>query len=473
MQDRNYLTISELVLSLNQALEESFPAIYFQGEISQISQPSSGHIYFTLKDDQSQIACAMWRSAVSSLKFTPEAGMAVLCQGRPNIYNKSGRFQIVVGAMWQAGAGLLQQRFLELKAKLEKEGLFNPERKRSLPFFPRAVGVITSKTGAVIHDIMIKVKERFAAIPIYLIDVRVQGTGAAEEIAAALEQLSNSGLVDVIIVGRGGGSLEDLWAFNEEIVVRAIFAAKVPVISAVGHESDISLADLTADMRAPTPTAAAEMVVPKRTDLLDKVVVLEKRLFDLDRWFSPLTQTLDETSLRLGRAMFGVQSTMQLKVHTAEARLSLLEPSRIITVLRGRIELIASNLSSNGQQNLNRARNSLDVIRQRLHTALSIDRLKLWRRNVNEQANRLDRAQPIFVATKKHSLEQLANRLEAISPIKVLKRGYAVVESQGELIRTNAQLHQGTEIKVSFMEDAVIARVEKNADVNWRTKDGK
>jgi exodeoxyribonuclease VII large subunit len=368
----------------------------------------------------------MWRSSVANLKFIPKAGMAVLCQGRPNIYNKSGRFQIIVTAMWEAGVGLLQQKFLELKEKLTKEGLFSSERKRPLPFLPKAIGVVTSKSGAVIHDIMVKVKERFASIPVYLVDVRVQGPGAAEEIAAAIGQLCRSGSVDVIIVGRGGGSLEDLWAFNEEIVVRAIFAATIPVISAVGHESDISLADLVDDRRAPTPTAAAEMVVPKRTDLLNSIDLLEQRLFDLDRWFTPLSQSLDESSLRLARAIMTVQSTVKLKLQAARARLALLEPSRIIALLRGKIDL---------------------------------------------HNNKLLRAEENTFSRKRHSLEQLSTRLEAISPLQVLKRGYAVVESDSGLVRTNEQLDRDQQIKISFASDAVYARVEAKTVVNWRNLD--
>lgn len=428
MQQNNYLTISELVNTLNDTLEKTFPAVCFRGEISQVSSPASGHIYFTLKDQQSQIAAAMWRSSVTNLKFIPRAGMAVLCQGRPNIYNKSGRFQIIVTAMWEAGEGILQQKFMELKEKLTKEGLFASERKRSLPFLPKAIGVVTSKSGAVIHDIMVKVKERFPSIPVYLVDVRVQGPGAAEEIAAAIGQLCRSGYVDVIIVGRGGGSLEDLWAFNEETVVRAIFAATVPVISAVGHESDISLADLAADRRAPTPTAAAEMVVPKRTDLLNSIDLLKERLFNLDRWFTPLSQSLDESSSRLARAITTIQSTVRLELQAAKARLALLEPSRIIALLHGKIELLS---------------------------------------------NKLLRAEETTFSSKRHPLEQLSAQLEAISPLQVLKRGYAVVESNGDLIRTNKQLEREQQIKISFTADAIYARVEGKTDVSWRKLDGK
>ena len=214
--------------------------------------------------------------------------------------------------LFRSGEGDLQRKFLELKARLEKEGFFATERKRPLPFLPKAVGVVTSKTGAVIHDMMVKIRERFPSMPVYLAETRVQGEGAASEIAEALRKIDASGLVDVIIVARGGGSLEDLWAFNEEEVVKAVFACRTPVISGVGHEVDTTLCDFAADVRAPTPTAAAEMCVPKVSDLLVRIAELERRLRDSDRWLQPRAQRVDELAGRLGTRVSGALTEAQI-----------------------------------------------------------------------------------------------------------------------------------------------------------------
>lgn len=298
---RRFLSITELVGVVQGVLEAELPEIAFEGEVSQITKAASGHFYLTLKDDKSQIPVVIWRGLAQTIKFDLKAGVSIRCSGRPNLYHASGKFQFVLTYLELAGEGALQKKFLELKARLEKEGLFTQERKRPIPFFPKAVGVVSSKTGAVIHDIMVKIHGRMPSIPVFLVDVRVQGEGSAEEIAAGIQQLDASGLVDVIIVARGGGSLEDLWAFNEEIVVRAIFASKTPVVSGVGHEVDVTLADFVADIRAPTPTAAAEMVVPKRDDLLVLIADYERRLLDGDRWFRPKEQRLDELAIRLDK----------------------------------------------------------------------------------------------------------------------------------------------------------------------------
>ena len=272
------LSVSELNEIIKGTLERELAGFWVVGEISNFRVPPSGHFYFTLKDEKCQIAAVMFRSQNRGLSFVPENGMAVLCFGRVNLYAVRGDLQLYVETMEPRGQGALFLAFEQLKKKLAGEGLFSPERKRALPFLPASIGIVTSDKGAALHDMLRILGDRYADRRIVVRPVKVQGSGAAVEIAAGIAELARWGGVDVMIIGRGGGSLEDLWAFNEEVVARAIYASPVPIISAVGHEIDVTIADFVADARAPTPTAAAEMVVPRQGDLLDQVHVLEQQL---------------------------------------------------------------------------------------------------------------------------------------------------------------------------------------------------
>lgn len=268
-QERGVLTVSELTRLIKTSLEEEFPQMWIQGEISNLRIHSSGHMYFTLKDEGAQISAVMWRSRLEHLPFAPADGMKVQVRGAITVYPPRGNYQIDVLRLLPMGIGELQQAFEQLKQKLAAEGLFDPSRKKVLPEFPQTIGVVTSPTGAALQDIRSVLERRHPSVNVIVAPVRVQGPGAAEEIAEAVHDLNNLGNIDVVIVGRGGGSLEDLWAFNEEKVARAIFESVVPVISAVGHEIDFSIADFVADFRAPTPSAAAEIVVRDRAEIVD------------------------------------------------------------------------------------------------------------------------------------------------------------------------------------------------------------
>jgi len=278
-EPRPFLTVSELNQIVKGTLERELDRIWVLGEISNFRVPPSGHLYFTLKDNKSQIAAVMFRRQGLELSFQPEDGMEVLCFGRVSLYSVRGDLQLYVETMEPRGQGALYLAFEQLKKRLGKEGLFAVERKRPLPFLPRSIGIVTSLKGAALRDMLRILGDRFPERRVIIRPVKVQGEGAALEIAEGIRELAQSGMVEVIIVGRGGGSLEDLWAFNDEGVARAIFAAPVPVISAVGHEVDFTIADFVADQRAPTPTAAAEMVVPRRENLLEQIQRLESRLF--------------------------------------------------------------------------------------------------------------------------------------------------------------------------------------------------
>ncbi|NOX37324.1 MAG: exodeoxyribonuclease VII large subunit [Calditrichaeota bacterium] len=278
MEEKFIYTVSRLTREIKELLEMSFPRLWVEGEISNFKRHTSGHLYFTLKDEHAQINCAMWRFRANGLLFEPRDGMQVVVEGELQVYEKGGYYQLVVHQIQPAGVGALQMAFEQLKQKLHQEGLFDEKYKKPIPDFPERIGVVTSPTGAAIRDIISVITRRFPGVQIILYPVRVQGDGAAEEIARAIRDFNEFGDVDVLIVGRGGGSLEDLWAFNEEVVARAIFESRIPIISAVGHEIDFSIADFVADRRAPTPSAAAEMVVKDRADLVMNIKQIREKI---------------------------------------------------------------------------------------------------------------------------------------------------------------------------------------------------
>ncbi len=282
------LTVSELTRRIKFILESSFDVVLVQGEISNIRQPTSGHYYFTLKDEESQLQAVLWRSRVANLFFTPRDGMKVIARGRITVYEVRGQYQLEVIEILPAGKGELQIAFEQLKAKLFAEGLFDPAHKKPLPPFPERIGVVTSITGAAFRDIVSVLRRRFPALEIIIRHVPVQGEGAAEEIVRAIEEFNAWGEVDVLIVGRGGGSIEDLWAFNEEIVARAIYNSRLPIVSAVGHEIDFTIADFVADVRAPTPSAAAEIIIRSREEFLE---LLRQSVYTIDDFVAEKIQS--------------------------------------------------------------------------------------------------------------------------------------------------------------------------------------
>lgn len=269
MEEKKVHTVSEITRQIKLSLEQRFPRIWLQGEISNYKQHTSGHLYFTLKDEGAQISAVMWRSRAANLLIRPEDGMKVIARGAITVYPPRGNYQIDVDQIQPLGVGELQLAFERLKKKLAGEGLFDPERKKPIPEFPERIGIITSETGAALQDMRSVLARRFPSLEVILRPVKVQGIGAAEDIVEAIGEMNRYGKVDVLIIGRGGGSLEDLWAFNEEVVARAIAGSGIPTISAVGHEVDFSIADFVSDLRAPTPSAAAELVVRDRSELLD------------------------------------------------------------------------------------------------------------------------------------------------------------------------------------------------------------
>lgn len=412
------LTVTQINSLINEVLSQTFFNVVVEGEISNVSRPASGHIYFRVKDEKSQIAAVMWRGVAQAVSFPIAVGQKVIIHAKASVYSARGDLQLNVSKILMAGDGDLQRKFLELKARLEQEGLFAPERKRKIPFLPRAIGIVTSSSGAVIKDIMVKLQERMANVQAYLVPVRVQGEGAAQEIASAIGFLNTQIDIDVIIVARGGGSLEDLWAFNEEVVVRAIFGSRIPVVSGVGHEVDITLSDLVADQRAPTPTAAAEIVVPKRFELQSRINELGKRISDYHRWLDPLEQRVDELEARIGAQVLNFIERYGLRLTNLESRLKLIEPSRVIALYGAKIDIQFGKLAAHMQ------RSTLE---------------------------------------KKSKIELLSSRLDSANPLTVLSRGYAIVESDGAVVRDSAAVKLGQTIKMTFSSGYAKAKVTEKS----------
>jgi exodeoxyribonuclease VII large subunit len=321
--ERRVYTITQITREIKLILETSFPTIWVEGEISNFKRHSSGHMYFVLKDENAQIPAVMWRNHNLRLFFTPQDGMKVLAQGNISVYEKRGYYQFEVIQMQPAGIGELQLAFEQLKQRLRAEGLFEEKHKKPIPPFPERIGIVTSPTGAAIRDLVSVINRRFPGVQLILRPVRVQGEGAAEEIAQAIREFNEYGEVDLLIVGRGGGSLEDLWPFNEEIVARAIFESEIPIISAVGHEIDFSISDFVADLRAPTPSAAAELAVRNREELADYIQNRMQKIFRLLR--DRLTYYRE-------------------KVQHLEASYALRRPSDVIKQYRQRVDELHHNL---------------------------------------------------------------------------------------------------------------------------------
>ena len=455
-----YLKISQLNRLLNDTLEMYVGESLFEGELQEITRATSGHLYCTIKDELSALSIVVWSSSARQLKFKPERGMLVRCQGKPSVYSKTGRLQVVVSKMEPAGEGALQQKFEELKIKLSREGLFLPERKRAIPFLPSAIGIVSSAQGAVVHDIMTRLQDRMPHIPVFLVDVRVQGEGAAAEIAAGVKFLSESGRVDVLIVARGGGSLQDLWCFNEEVVVRAIFASRVPVISAIGHEVDVTLSDLVADLRAPTPTAAAEMVVPKRQDLTRILSELERRLLDYSRWLMPRVQELDEISFFLERAIEKQFNTLKLQFEVVSGRLRLLSPKGLLDLEVSKLSNIVSRLESALILKVEQEKGRLALLNSKLDPARRLENINIQGEALKQKMLQLSALIFSSLEAKRSRLLECGAKMEALNPDSVLKRGYSITR-KGELVLIRAADVRGADqLEIQLAEGIILAEVK-------------
>jgi exodeoxyribonuclease VII large subunit len=439
------LTVSELTADIRSTLETGFPDVLVEGELSNCKKWHTGHIYFTLKDSAAQIRAVMFRSAARSLKFAPEDGVHVLARGRVTVYDAKGEYQFICERLEPRGLGALQLAFDQLRRKLEAEGLFAPERRRPLPVLPRRIGVVTSLDGAAIRDILSVLGRRYPNASILIRPARVQGEGAARDIARGIAAVGRVADVDVIIVGRGGGSIEDLWAFNEEVVARAIVAAPVPVISAVGHESDTTIADFVADLRAPTPSAAAETVVARRDEFCGRIDRLEER----------------------------VRAAVKRRVLVATNRVHALESRRGLArvpatlAMRGRhVEDLLQSLRHAERDRLMRAERQLGSLARRLEKRDPREGLAAARGRLSHSTTRLDAAIRQRDARAQAALGALAGRLHSLSPLAVLGRGYAVCwnDDRTAIIRRAADVRPGDGVRVTLAEGEIDCTVTHQRD---------
>ena len=437
------LTVSELTRQIRSNLEQQFRSIWVEGEISNLRCPSSGHYYFTLKDRNSQIRAVLFRSQAERVKFALQDGLEVVVIGRLTVYEPRGDYQLLLDGVEPKGMGALQLAFLQLKAKFEEEGLFHASRKQALPAFPERIGVVTSPVGAALHDVLTILSRRWPLAQILIAPVAVQGGAAAGQIASAIRmfnQLSAPiGKVDVLIVGRGGGSIEDLWAFNEGEVVRAIAASAIPVVSAVGHETDVTLADLAADCRAPTPSAAAELVVPDCT-----IVKEQARHY----------------RLRLERSFKSLVHALTVRLQHSQQRLP--EPRLIIGKFVQRVDELERHLYQQVKQWCRNIQLLLVQRQSAIWEASPLMRIRREQGRVAEMERHLVQGMQSVVLAQRHHAEVSISQLHQLSPLGVLARGYSIVKDlrTGKVLKKSTETVVGAEIQATLAEGAVVCRVE-------------
>ena len=440
-RQQQIFTVTRLNSAVRMILEQDLGLVWLTGELSNLAMPSSGHWYFSLKDISAQVRCAMFKGNNRRVPFRPQDGMQVLVQARVSLYEPRGDYQLIIESMQPAGDGMLALRFEELKRRLGAEGLFDEGRKRPLPREPRAVGLVTSATGAALHDMLTVLGRRAPDLPVFIYPTQVQGSAAIGQIVAAIALANRRAEVDVLIVGRGGGSLEDLWCFNEEAVARAIAHSTIPVVSAVGHEVDVTISDFAADLRAPTPSAAAELVAPDRSARAQRLVHLKQRLVQAisrrqtaaRHGFALLQKRLDhqdpkrrleQQSQRLDELSGRLQHLLNLRLHQGERRLANLE---LRLQARSPEKLLAAGKRRH------------QLAQERLHTLMN---------------KRQDLAA--------HRLAMLSARLDGISPLATLGRGYSITRTpNGEVIRRAAQVSPGQQLVTTLAEGSLRVRVEE------------
>jgi exodeoxyribonuclease VII large subunit len=415
--DIKYVTISDL----NRYIKAKFDTdihlqrVYLKGEISNFKRHTRGHLYFTLKDENSRINAVMFASSVGSLKFLPEDGMKVLVSGRITVYEANGGYQIYVDTMEQDGLGNLYIEYEKLKKKLAAEGLFDPKHKRSLPRYPQKIGIITAPTGAAIRDILSTIKRRYPLCSTILFPALVQGTGAKESIVQALAAAQDYDL-DLIICGRGGGSIEDLWAFNEECVAQAIYASKIPIISAVGHEIDFTIADYVADLRAPTPTGAAEMAVPSISDI---------------------NIYLNQLKLRCNEKITNIIKTKTTTLNNIKASYILKNPLALYEIKEQKLD------------------NLIDTLNKYMLNYLNITKTKY----LHIISNNILKKPTLLLENKEHDYQLLINKLELLNPLNILKKGYSVVTKNNQVIKDIKELQLKDKIKIKLSVGEISAEV--------------
>lgn len=443
--ERKILTVSEVTGRIKGLLETEFGSLWVEGEISNLTRATSGHLYFTLKDESAQLRCVCFRSSARSIRFNLEDGLKVIARGALSVYERRGEYQLYVEVMEPVGIGALQLAFEQLKAKLQAEGLFDPARKRPLPLYPKSVGVVTSPTGAAIRDILRVLKRRNESVNVMIYPAKVQGNGSAAEIVEGIEYFNRARNVDVLIVGRGGGSMEDLWAFNEEIVARAIAASTIPIISAVGHEIDFTIADFVADLRAPTPSAAAEIVAAAKEEIAVHIARLKEQLDNL----------------------------LALMLNRYRRRLLELTGSRGFSVARGKLQEfrqifdeLAYKLIGTQQALVRENKNRFHLVRNRLVFFDLRKQIRLGDMRAEQLAAEIKSVFQARLAGAKNAWLILNGKMESLSPLKVLERGYAIVKSgEGAILKDAANSRIGALLSIQLAQGNLKARVTESSSL--------
>ena len=439
--ERRVYTVSDLNRTARGLLEGNLPLLWVEGEISNLARPASGHLYFSLKDSQAQVRCALFRNRNQLLRFKPADGMHVLVRGRVSLYEPRGDFQLIAEHMEEAGHGALQRAFEALKQKLAAEGLFDPARKRPLPTIPRSIGVITSPSGAALRDILSVIRRRYPLARVVLYPVPVQGEGAAVKIAAMLALASSRADCEVLILARGGGSLEDLWAFNEEIVARAIRASAIPVVSGVGHETDFTIADFAADLRAPTPTGAAELVTP-----------------DTAAWRRELTEQLSRLQQAEERFLEGLRE----RLDWCRQRLDQLHPGRVLRDRAQRLDELELRLWHGIRLHIRHEGARLAAATARLREHSPAQRLRQASDRLIGLSQRLKAAAQADVLAARNRVALAARALDAVSPLATLNRGYAILAdaASGAVISHVDAARPGQTVRAQLADGTLVAEVK-------------
>ncbi|OCA92647.1 exodeoxyribonuclease VII large subunit [Pseudobacillus wudalianchiensis] len=442
MEVERYLTVKALTKYIKRKFDADphLTNVYVKGEISNFKSHSSGHMYFTLKDDKARILAVMFSSANRSLKFQPENGMQVLVTGDITVYEGGGQYQIYVKSMQPDGIGSLYLAFEQLKTKLAKEGLFDENRKRPLPVYPKTIGIVTSPTGAAVRDIITTIKRRYPVAEMLIYPALVQGANAAPSIVAALERANKDERADVLIVGRGGGSIEELWAFNEEAVARAINFSVIPVISAVGHETDITIADFAADKRAPTPTAGAEMAVPHLEEVLEKVFVRKTRLI---------------------RAISEKIRRERKRYESARNAYILRNPHALYRQQQERLDRLTEMLERGQFLYIKNTAAKINDLTERLRRSHPERKMKEAKQQISRLDASLNREIGLLLRNKKEDLRQHLSMLDALSPLKIMERGYSLAyDKEEKLVKSSKEVQVGEQVKVQLADGHLMCQVE-------------
>lgn len=449
MDNQRYLTVNALTKYIKRKFDADphLQDVFIKGEISNFKQHSSGHMYFTLKDEKARILAVMFSSSTRSMKFKPENGMKVLVRGSISVYEGSGQYQVYIKEMKTDGVGDLFVAYEQLKKRLEQEGLFSSQYKKPLPKYPKAVGIVTSPTGAAIRDVLTTIKRRYPITSVLIYPALVQGEQATRSIVRAIQLANERADVDVLIIGRGGGSIEELWSFNEEAVARAIFASSIPIISAVGHETDFTIADFVADMRAPTPTGAAELAVPHIQDLLERVMDRESRLL---------------------RAMREKVSFQQERYQRLIRSYAFRYPRKLYEQKLEQVDKLTESLKR-GAVKLYSGKNETHInLRKRLLRSHPEELKKNSEEKLQRLSRSLNRAMNSALSQKQKEFSGLLSTLEALSPLKIMDRGYSLAyTAEGELIKKVAQVKPERKIQVKLSDGnikCVVTEIEESAN---------